>query len=96
MALSIEFDAEEEPRDYMDAIADIVELHHVSLINSFELLMRLQTIDSVLFDILGAEDVQPKQIFPPNFFTSMTGRSRGSTDTLLHSPTPSAVQALWF
>ncbi len=65
MAITVEFIAEEDPGADMAAIAMIVELHHFNLLSSLELMMRLRTIDSMLFDIPAAEDAQPKQMTPP-------------------------------
>jgi hypothetical protein len=65
LAITVEFIAEEDPGADMGAIAMIVELHHFNLLSSLELMTRLRTIDSVLFDIPAAEDVQPKQMTPP-------------------------------
>ena len=64
MALSVEFMAQEDPGADLDAIADIIELHHLNLVVSLELMTRLRAIDSQLFDILAAEDALPKQMTP--------------------------------
>ena len=59
LTISVEFIAEEDPGADMAAIAMIVELHHFNLLSSLELMVRLRTIDSMLFDIPAAENAQP-------------------------------------
>ncbi len=65
LAISVEFIAEEDPSADMAVLAMIVKPHHFNLVSSLELMARLWTSDSMLFDIPAAEDAQPKQMTPP-------------------------------
>ena len=64
MALTIEVIAEGDPGADMEAIGDIVEVHLLTLVNNLELMGKLRSIDSTLFDISAEEDALPKQLTP--------------------------------